>query len=519
MFFILAKVQNSHLENSDVQHIENSTSIILNNDNPSTRKYRIDSNNNYLDCIDENLVKTSNFVKKNDDKYIETSNLTPPKSPNSKSKANSAKSPLTSVKQKINRFVPNMFQIFTQNNTPPSTNFTHNYASNINTPMSISSASSSPSPLSVSSSSSASSSVSNPKNIKHLTSVSKIFNNNNVKSNLAESFDDTPGVYSNRLKSQYKISTPTSTISYNYKTDETSNFSSKSLFLNTEPTSNKISTSRAKSINRQMSAGTPIRASPKQQRKLSCNSDRSNDYDVSHSDSQDNTELYFNDKAMSKKEPGSGCEFLTHKLNSHKQLQIELQTNNSISKSTINSEESSLSLDNSKTPVNFKHVVNQAKLSNGKQIDLRSLNQPLKAEFYDCLPSKSDDDQENSPDQNETPKPPVRTKIQTKRINLNDTTRSPLYNIVDIDLGNELSSSQNFPSDTKSNQLPNKLVEIRLNKTSKSGANFESFSDNFGLRNYRNGVLLDINSNSQKEFDLKDSQQDQSRTPQSYYVS
>ncbi|CAF0709537.1 unnamed protein product [Brachionus calyciflorus] len=506
-----SKIPPSPTENNRIdQKTDNSTQIIQ-NEQYNSRKMRIDSNNNNLDCTDDNnlIIKNSNLVKKDEQKIIDTYNLTPPKSPNSKLKSvNLTKSPLTSVKQKINRLVPNMFQIFTTNNntTPTITNYTSN--SQIHTPMSMSSnSSSSPSPLSVSSNSSASSSIS--KN----TINTKILNHNKIFK--SPDFIETPGIYSSvRLKNPSKLSTPTSTILYN----DGSNFSSKSLFINTDlSSSNKSLRTRARSATRLNSNGTPTRTSPRPPRKLSSTSERSSEYDLhSQTNSPDNTELYLNDKSMSKKEPGSGCEFLTHKLNSNKQLQIELQSNNNIPKSLLNNNNEFL--DSTKSAVNFRHIVNQAKLTNGKQIDLRHLNQPQKAEFLDSLPPPvPSDDQENKQyDTNEIPKPPIRTKIHTKRLNLNENKTTPIYNIIDIDLNKELTSSQNF-SDSNLNQLPNKYVEIRLNKTAKTGANFESYSDNFTTRNYRNGVLLDINSNSQKDFEIKENHVDSQKPQHSYY--
>ncbi|RNA15257.1 hypothetical protein BpHYR1_018565, partial [Brachionus plicatilis] len=470
----------------------------------TSRKYRIDSNNN-LDYNSQNLNKS--VAKKSE--FIESSILTPPKSPNTRLKsANITKSPLTTVKQKINRLVPNMFQIFSPNSTPTITNYTQNYASNVHTPISLSSVSSSPSPLSVSSSSSASSSASNAKN-----SATKVM----PRSNIAESYDQSPSLYI-KHKSQSKISTPTSTISYNNKSSETTNFSSKSLFVYSELNSERPGATRARSATRLNSNGTPILASPKLARKLSSTSERSSECDLSQQNS-DNTELYLNDKSMSKKEPGSGCEFLTHKLNSNRQLQIDLHSNNNIPKSAVNyhSEDAVPFSEGSSSMLNFKHVINSAKVSSGKEIDLRQLSQPMKAELYDSLPAKKRDDQENKhlEQSSETPKPPVRTKIQHKRFNMNENTRNAIYNMIESDFGND--SSQNCKVEPVASQLPNKYVEIRVNKSSKSGGNLESYSDNFGTRNYRNGILLDINSNSHKDFDLKENLQDQNKPTQSFY--
>lgn len=488
--------------------MENKTSVdtaTVDLSSPVNRKYPIDSNNN----IDYKIQNINKPMIKNE--FTESSNLTPPKSPNARIKsANITKSPLTSVKQKINRLVPNMFQIFSPNSTPTITNYTQNYASNLHTPMSLSSVPSSPSPLSVSSNSSASSSASNAKN-----SASKVI----PRSNLAESYDNSPSLYI-KHKTQSKISTPTSTISYNSKNNESTNFSSKSLFVYSDLTQEKSTGNRARSASRLNSNGTPTLTSPKLVRKLSSTSERSSECDLSQQNS-DNTELYLNDKSMSKKEPGSGCEFLTHKLNSNRQIKLDIHSNNNIPKSVINhqNEDAVPFSDGSISMLNFKHMVNSAKVSSSKEIDLRQMNQPMKAEFYESLPLKQSDDQENknSEESSEMPRPPARTKIQHKRFNMNESTRNAIFNMIETDFSNETSQSDKFERNV--NQLPNKYVEIRVNKTSKSGSNLESYSDNFATRNYRNGILLDINSNSQKDFDPKENFQEHNKPAQSFYVS
>lgn len=471
--------------------------------NQTTNKYRIDSNNN-LDY--DNQISNKPVPKKSE--LIESSNLTPPKSPNAKLKSvNITKSPLTSVKQKINRLVPNMFQIFSPNSTPTITNYTQNYASNVHTPMSLSSVSSSPSPLSVSSSSSASSSASNAKN-----SAPRVI----TKSSFVESCENSPSLYA-KHKNQSKITTPTSTISYQDKNGALSNFSSKSLFSYNDSNSERSIGYRARSASRLNNNGTPTFANPMVTRKLSSTSERSSECDLSQQNS-DNTELYLQDKSMSKKEPGSGCEFLTHKLNSNRQLQLDIHSNNNIPKSVFNYQTENVIpfTDGSLSMLNFKHVINSAKVSSSKEIDLRQLNQPMKAEFYETLSQKPSDDQENKAYEQlgETPKPPVRTKIHQKRFNMNENTRNAIYNMLENDFSNETNKNN---SKDEPNHLPNKYVEIRVNKASKSNGNLESYSDNFAPRNYRNGILLDINSNSHKDFELKENLEEQ-KPAQSFYV-
>lgn len=464
----------------------------------------MDSNNN-LDYNSQNSNKP--VIKKSE--LIESSNLTPPKSPNAKLKSvNITKSPLTSVKQKINRFVPNMFQIFSPNSTPTITNYTQNYASNVHTP--ISSVSSSPSPLSVSSSSSASSSASNAKKSAHRVQT---------KTSFAEIYDNSPSLYV-KHKNQSKITTPTSTISFQDKNSVSTNFSSKSLFSYSDSNSERSMRNRARSASRLNSNGTPTLTSPMVTRQLSSTSERSSECDLSQQNS-DSTELYLHDKSMSKKEPGSGCEFLTHKLNSNRQLKFDIHSNNNIPKSVFNYQSENVMpfTDGSVSMLNFKHVINNAKVSSSKEIDLRQLNQPMKAEFHETLSHKPSDDQENKfyEQLGETPKPPARTKINQKRFNMNENTRNAIFNMLENDFSNEINKDKS-ESEQVTNQLPNKYVEIRVNKTSKSGGNLESYSDNFGTRNYRNGILLDLNSNSHKDFELKENLHEH-KPAQSFYVS
>lgn len=359
-------------------------------------------------------------------------------------------------------------------------------------------------------------------------------------------------------KNQSRITTPTSTI----QAPETSAKTTGHLFRRNDSNRVEYELNRARSVTRLASAtSTPIKTSPKHPRKLSANSDRS-EYDLySNSSNQrqnnispDISELYLNDKSLYKKEPGSGTEFLLNKLNLQMQYKFDLQNNNipksflvnnhgqlddytksttdtnlnirnrapspytdltSISRSTTN-----LQSNNN----NIKLVQNNAKLSSSKQTDLRQMNPPMKAELLDSLPPKQIPNEANrrSPE-SETPKPPLR--IKNKKLLINQDDR---YKYVDININNQCSSTSSSSNEIRPSR------SIKLNYEKQASQNFSiykthnsdlvypvrgnlSSSSNRLNQNYRNGILIDINQNSENSKFKESTSSTQHQ--QTYYVS
>ncbi len=153
---------------------------------------------------------------------------------------------------------------------------------------------------------------------------------------------------------------------------------------------------------------------------------------------KNNGELYLNDESMYTKEAGSVCEFLFNRLETSRVNNNPNPLRNNASPSVTSldatgSLSSSVNSTATHTPVTtptivsksqFKLTHNQAKLSLGKQIDLRKANPPLKAEIHESINKamsptdfNSNDLVENKVDLNnspllaqEGPKPPTRRK-------------------------------------------------------------------------------------------------------------